>query len=95
VKDSVIANNALGVLGLSGTSALMVVSLSNTLNTGNGTGVTAVGQQAVVILDRTTIQASGSQAIDTANGAVVFSYGNDSINDNGNLGVTPTVIGLH
>jgi hypothetical protein len=49
----------------------------------------------MVILDRTTIQASTSQAVITSAGGVVFSYGNNSINDNGVLGISPTVIGLH
>jgi hypothetical protein len=95
VKDSVIVNNVSGVVVFSGTTAPTTVSLSNTLSTGNDFGVAASGQQAVVILDRTTIQASTTLAVTTSSGAVVFSYGNNSINNNTALGTTPTVIGLH
>jgi len=35
------------------------------------------------------------QAIYTAGGGVVFSYGNNPINNNAALGASPIVIGLH
>jgi hypothetical protein len=95
IKDSVITNNtSTGVSAQSGTG-LIAVSISNTHSVGNQTGVSASGSQAVVILDRTTVMANTVQAISVSNGAAVFSYGNNPINDNGALGTSPTVIGLH
>jgi hypothetical protein len=94
IKDSVIANNTIGVFAGSG-SALTVASLSNSHVVANGTGVSASGSQAVVILDRTTIQASTFQAVTASNGGAAFSYGNNPINNNAALGTTPMVIGQH
>jgi Right handed beta helix region len=91
IKDSVIANNNTGLYAIYGATA----SLSNTLVTGNQYGVAAGAGGGAVILDRTTIQGSTVQAVFTNGGGVVFSYGNNPINDNASLGVTPTVIGLH
>jgi hypothetical protein len=94
IKDSVIANSNIGVSAVS-SSALAAISLSNSHSVGNQTGVSASGSQSVVILDRTTIQASTVQAISATNGAAVFSYGNNPINDNAALGTSPNFIGLH
>jgi hypothetical protein len=95
VKDSVFANGTWGVLAYSSTAPLVVVSLSNTHSVGNQVGVMSNGPQSVIILDRTTIQANTVQALNTTNGGVIYSYGNNSINDNAALGTSPTVIGLH
>ena len=51
----------------------------------------ATGGGGAVILDRTTIQGSTVQAVFTNGDGSVFSYGNNPINDNAALGVTPTV----
>jgi hypothetical protein len=55
----------------------------------------AGGSLAVVILDRTTIQASTTQALFSGRGSAIYSYGNNPINDNAALGASLTVIGLH
>jgi len=94
IKDSVIANNGTGVYAVSG-PAPNFISISNSMSVGNQYGVAAGGPQGGVILDRTTIQASTVQAIYTAGGGVVFSYGNNPINNNAALGASPIVIGLH
>src|SRR5262249_24105549 len=95
ISDSIIANNAnTGVSAQSG-SALAAVSLSNSKVVENQTGIAASGAQAVVILDRTTVQANTAQALSGTGGSAIFSYGNNPINDNGALGTSPTVIGLH
>jgi hypothetical protein len=95
LNDSVIANSGVnGVDAISG-SAPVVVSLSNSQVTGNGTGIAASGPQTVVILDRTTVQANTVQALFSQGGSAIFSYGNNPINDNGALGTSPTLIGLH
>jgi hypothetical protein len=95
VKDSLIANNNIGAVASSGSSGLAVVSLTDSHSVSNGTGVLATGQQSVVILDRTTIQASTFQAVTASNGGAVFSYGNNPINNNAQIGTVPRVIGQH
>jgi hypothetical protein len=95
VRDSVIANNNTGVFAGSANTTLTVVSLTNSHTVANGFGVFATGQQAVVILDRTTIQASTIQAVATNSGGAVFSYGNNPINNNAAPGSSPIVIGQH
>jgi hypothetical protein len=94
VKDSILANNATGVAATSG-GGLTVVSLATTQVTGNQFGVAVFGSQTMAILDRTTIQANASQAVSIVSGGVVFSYDNNSINNNGSLGNSPGVIALH
>jgi len=94
VKESVIANNNSGVFAGS-SSGLTAVSLSNSHTVANGFGVFAEGSKAVIILDHTTIQASTIQAVAASNGAAVFSYGNNPINNNAAPGTSPLVIGQH
>jgi hypothetical protein len=94
IKDSIIANNNTGVSATSGTG-LSVASLSNSHIVGNQTGAAASGSLAVVILDRTTVQANTVQALSSTGGSAIYSYGNNPINDNAALGASLTVIGLH
>jgi hypothetical protein len=95
VNDSVIANNTTTGASAQSGSGLAVISLSNSQLTGNQTGIAASGSQAVIILDRTTVQANTGQALSSTGGSAIYSYGNNPINDNGALGTSPTVIGLH
>jgi hypothetical protein len=95
VNDSVVANNTNTGVSAQAGSALVVVSLSNSKVVGNQTGVAASGSLGVVILDRTTVQANTVQALSSTGGSAIYSYGNNPINDNGALGSSPTVIGLH
>jgi hypothetical protein len=96
IVNSVVAGSQHdGVLARAG-AGLAVASLSNSQSIGNQTGVSASGPLAVVILDRTTIQASAGQALSSTGGSSIYSYGNNPINDNaGGLGASLTVIGLH
>jgi hypothetical protein len=95
VNDSVIANSASNGVDVNSGSALVVVSLSNSQVVGNQIGVAAGGSLAVVILDRTTVQANTVQALFSTGGSAIYSYGNNPINDNAALGASLTVIGLH
>jgi hypothetical protein len=95
IKDSVLAHNNLAVFGGSDNTALMVVSVINSHVVANTFGVFVTGPQAIAILDKTTIQASTNQAVNAASGAVIFSYGNNPINNNAAFGTSLSVIGQH
>jgi hypothetical protein len=82
VKDSMFASSFNGINVLSRANrALTVVSLTRTHVVDGIYGVLTEGPRAVTILDGSTIQAN-TQAFSTSNGAVVYSYGNNAINNN-------------
>jgi hypothetical protein len=95
VKDSVLAQNNFGVFAGSDNTALTVVSVSNSHVVANNFGVFISGPQAIAILDQTTIQATTIQALNAGSGGVIFSYGNNPINNNAAFGTSLNVIGQH
>jgi hypothetical protein len=89
IRDSVIA----GTNGPAVAAKASTVSIERSHVVNNNVGVLA-NHSGAALLSSSTIQGNGI-AFATANGAVIFSYGNNNINANGAFGPAPTVIGQH
>lgn len=82
VSDSFFANNTNNAITVSTTSSSVVLTVDNTKITGNAYGLVAGGgSNAGMLVRRSTIN-SNATGLYTTNGAVIYSYRDNSVNGN-------------
>jgi hypothetical protein len=91
--DSVVSNNGTDGISASSASASSPVDLMvvNAVAAGNGTGLLAAGASTIVRLAQSTVTGNTASWLVSA-GGVLQSYGDNSINGNGDLDPSPTKI---
>jgi hypothetical protein len=89
IMDSIVAKNTtIGIMAMYET----YLTVQNSAISNNGTGIEAFGSGSIIRLSQSTVTGNGSGW--TAIAGDVFSYGNNSINDNAGFETAPPSVGL-